>query len=156
MSTHEGTTLMESAAVEGALADQLEEMRRQLEEIGATTHRIRRQQEMVQELKEDLMPMANGMIHMTSEKLLELEREGALDDVKALGENLMPILALLNQVTQPEVLSLAGGAAGSLKTAGEAQPLGLMGVMKAMKDPEVKKGMGVMIHVLRSLGRAAG
>jgi uncharacterized protein YjgD (DUF1641 family) len=76
--------------------------------------------------------------------------------VKALGENLMPILALLNQVTQPEVLSLAGGAAGSLKTAGEAQPLGLMGVMKAMKDPEVKKGMGVMIHVLRSLGRAAG
>ena len=38
----------------------------------------------------------------------------------------------------------------------EAEPVGMMGMFKAMRDPEVKAGMGVAIALLRSLGRDVG
>jgi len=41
-------------------------------------------------------------------------------------------------------------------TDGGAEPVGMWGLMKAMRDPEVKAGMGVAIALLRALGREAG
>ena len=34
----------------------------------------------------------------------------------------------------------------------EAEPVGLLGLMRAMRDPEVKRGMGVAVNLLRALG----
>jgi uncharacterized protein YjgD (DUF1641 family) len=135
--------------------DRLARLEEKLDQIIGTSNRIRRQQEMLEELKEDLMPMANGMIYMTSAKLQAMEADGSLDEVKALAESAPELLALLGQLSRPEVLALAGGAVEGLGSAKDAKPLGLMGVMGAMKDPDVKKGMGVAIELLRGLGKAA-
>lgn len=124
-----------------------------LDEAVTALNRISRQQEMVGDLKEDLMPMANGIIHLASEKLHEMETEGSLGDLKTLGANLLPVVALLGRLTDPQVLALAEGATEGLATAGEAKPVGLFGAAGVMRDPDVKKGMGVMLHLLRAMGR---
>lgn len=126
-----------------------------LDEAVATLNRISRQQEMVGDLKEDLMPMANGIVHLASQKLHEMETEGSLEDLRSLGANLVPMLALLNRFTDPEILALAEGAADGLASAGDAKPVGLFGVAGAMRDPDVKEGMGVLVHLLKALGKAA-
>ena len=99
------------------------------------------------------MPMANGIIHLASEKLHEMETEGSLGDLKTLGANLLPVVALLGRLTDPQVLALAEGATEGLATAGEAKPVGLFGAAGVMRDPDVKKGMGVMLHLLKARGR---
>ena len=153
--TTDTPTALELVSAESTPEERMERLEAKPDQAVLATNKIRRQQEMVEELKEDLMPMANGMIHMTSAKLLELEADGSLDDIRELALALPAALVLLKQLTQPEVLALGEGALASLGNAANAKPLGLMGVMGAMKDPDVKKGMGVAIELLRGLGRAA-
>ena len=43
---------------------------------------LKRDKEMVMELGQDLMPMANGIIHLTSDRLQEFEKDGTLDFVR--------------------------------------------------------------------------
>jgi len=58
-------------------------------------------------------------------------------------------------VTQPEVLDMAREAASAIETADEAEPTGLMGMLKASHDDEVRRGMAVLLEVLRHVGRGA-
>ena len=46
-----------------------------------------------------------------------------------------------------------GDSWGEPATAGEAKPVGLFGAAGVMRDPDVKKGMGVMLHLLKAMGR---
>jgi uncharacterized protein YjgD (DUF1641 family) len=53
---------------------------------------------------------------------------------------------------------VAAGLEDTLKAVGEAtngdpEPVGLLGLVTAMRDPEVKAGMGVALALLRALGR---
>ena len=136
---------------------------------------LKRDKEMVMELGQDLMPMANRIIHLTSDRLQEFERDGTLDfiregvqvlrrvstaftpeDVRLLGENIVHILMTVRNLTQPEVLDLADRATTALKDKTGPAPVGTLGLLRAMRDPEVKKGTGVLLELLRSLGRDAG
>lgn len=133
---------------------------------------LKRDKEMVMELGQDLMPMANGIIHLTSDRLQEFERDGTLDfvregvkvlrnvstaftpeDVRLLAENIVHILMTVRNLTQPEVLNLADRATLSLKEKAAPQPVGTLGLLRAMRDPEVKRGTGILVELLRSLGR---
>jgi uncharacterized protein YjgD (DUF1641 family) len=100
--------------------------------------------------------MANGIIHLASQKLHEMETEGSLEDLRTLGANLLPVIALMNRLTDPKVLALGTGAADGLASAAEAKPVGVFGAAGALRDPDVKKGMGVLMHLLKALGKAAG
>ena len=136
---------------------------------------LKRDKEMVMELGQDLMPMANGIIHLTSDRLQEFEKDGTLDfvregvkvvrqvstafspeDVRLLGENVVQILMTVRNLTQPEVLNLADRATTALKDKTTPTPVGTLGLLRAMRDPEVKRGTGVLLELLRSLGRDAG
>lgn len=136
---------------------------------------LKRDKEMVMELGQDLMPMANGIIHLTSDRLQEFERDGTLDflregvkvfqqvsraftpeDVRLLGENIVHILMTVRNLTQPEVLNLADRATSALQEKTSPAPVGAVGVLRAMRDPEVRKGTGVLLELLRSLGRDSG
>ncbi len=88
---------------------------------------LKRDKEMIMELGQDLMPMANGIIHLTSDRLQEFEQDGTLDfvregvgvlqrvstaftpeDVRLLGDNIVHILMTVRNLTQPEVLEPGG------------------------------------------------
>lgn len=147
-----GTAVMPVSEPDARL-DSIEE---KLDEVVRALTRITHQQEMVGDLKEDLMPMANGIIHLASQKLHDMETEGSLEDLRTLGSNLLPVVALLNRLTDPQVLALGAGAADGLASAAEAKPVGVFGAAGALRDPDVKKGMGVLMHLLKALGKAAG
>jgi uncharacterized protein YjgD (DUF1641 family) len=133
---------------------------------------LKRDKEMVMELGQDLMPMANGIIHLTSDRLQEFERDGTLDfiregikvlrqvssaftpdDVRLLGDNIVHILMTVRNLTQPEILNLADKATEALKEQTTPSPIGTLGLLKAMREPEVRRGTGVLLELLRSLGR---
>ncbi len=37
----------------------------------------------------------------------------------------------------------------------EARPVGLLGLLKALTDPDVQRGLGIAVEILRSLGKQA-
>jgi uncharacterized protein YjgD (DUF1641 family) len=136
---------------------------------------LKRDKEMVMELGQDLMPMANGIIHLTSDRLQELERDGTLDfvregvrmvgqvtssftpeDVRLLGDNIVHILMTVRNLTQPEILNLADRATEALGEKTQSKPVGTLGLLRAMREPEVRRGAGVLLDLLRSLGRDGG
>ncbi len=135
---------------------------------------LKRDKEMFLELGQDLMPMANGMIHLASRRLQELEKDGTLhfihetakvlrrvstaftpEDVRLLGENVVRILDTARRLTRPEILDLAERASAALVAEEPPSPVGPVGLLRAMRDPDVQKGTGVLLELLRSLGRDA-
>jgi len=163
------------AETSGPQVEKLYEACQKLDRATEILLELKRDKEMIMELGQDLMPMANGIIHLTSDRLQELERGGTLDfvregiqvmkrvstafspgDVRLLGENIVHILMTVRNLTQPEVLDLADRATTALKDRTSPAPVGTLGLLKAMRDPEVKKGTGLLLELLRSLGRDAG
>ena len=105
----------------------------------------------------------------------ELQRNGTLDDLAALSD----LLALANGALDDEmVMRLAGTGSGlgeladtaaepetvrglerMLNAVGDAsvedpEPVGALGLMKATRDPEVKRGLGYLVAIARALGSA--
>ena len=160
---------------EGPQMEKLFEACQKLDKATEILMELKRDKEMVMELGQDLMPMANGIIHLTSDRLQEFEEDGTLDfvregvkvmqrvssalspeDVRLLGENIVHILMTVRNLTQPEILNLADRATTALTEKASPTPVGTLGLLRAMRDPEVKKGTGVLLELLRSLGRDPG
>lgn len=105
----------------------------------------------------------------------ELQRNGTLDDLAALSD----LLALANGALDDEmVMRLAGTGTGlgeladtaadpdtarglerMLDAVGDAstdepEPVGALGLVKATRDPEVKRGLGYLVAIARALGSA--
>jgi uncharacterized protein YjgD (DUF1641 family) len=108
------------------------------------------------------------------ETVVELQESGTLDDLAAFAD----ILALLSAAMDDEMVTsltstgsrlgeladtasddeVAAGLESMLHAVGDAtiedpEPVGLMGLVTALRDPEVRAGMGVAIALLRALGR---
>lgn len=78
------------------------------------------------------------------------------DDIDKLSDNIVVILDTVKRMTQPEMLSVANKAIGAidLQDGGEAKPLGVWGMLRAMRDPDVQEGLGVMVDLLRRVARS--
>ncbi|WP_424005291.1 DUF1641 domain-containing protein (plasmid) [Haloarcula salina] len=108
------------------------------------------------------------------ETLAELQRSGTLDDVLALADTLSLATAALDDemvtnlaATGSRLGELADTAAdeevaqslesmlAALGEAGEQPPAspGVLGLARAMRDPEVKAGLGFLLAVAKALGR---
>jgi uncharacterized protein YjgD (DUF1641 family) len=117
--------------------------------------------------------MVQGASHQISTKLHELEQRGALgfareavkvgeriatsfneEDVRLLGDNVVHILQTVRNLTQPEVLEIADRAAVAVQES-EAHPAKKLSLWKAMRDPEIRRGMNLMLTVLREMGHEA-
>jgi len=70
-------------------------------------------------------------------------------------DHLDEILDAMGQV-KPETLTKSFATLGTVLEAmeKEAKPVGIPGLLKALSDPEVQKGLGVALEVLRALGRS--
>jgi uncharacterized protein YjgD (DUF1641 family) len=151
------------------VAEQLAKVNEKLDRLIVIVDDLGRRMESLDDLKEDLVPIAHGALKIAYRKLHELEQEGALDfvaesgqvamkiatsftreDVKLLGDNVVKILQTVRNLTQPEVLNVADRAATALQEAGAES--GKLGLFKAMRDPEVRRGMTLLLAVLRELG----
>jgi len=77
------------------------------------------------------------------------------DDVEALGDNVVLMLETLRDLTQPEILQLLRQTAGSvshLDTPVGGTPPSTFALVKQLRDPEVRRGLGRMLELLRSVG----
>ena len=145
-----------------------------LDRVLAQMEHIEAKQRAMDELMELATPIMKVAIDGASEKLGELEKAGyfafgrefarVLDrvvrsysaaDVQRLGDQVVGILDTVRNITQPDVLTLVNDVAGAVHDADDADPKGMWGLMRAGKDPEVRKGFGVMIGILKQVGRAA-
>jgi uncharacterized protein DUF1641 len=91
----------------------------------------------------DLMPMANGLARIAIARLDALDRNGTLAAAAELATTL----------GEPDFLALAARTVDALRR--PAHPVGLLGVWKALREPEVARGMGVAMALLRALGASA-
>ena len=151
----------------------LEEIHRKLDDVARVTEDLSRQLESLHDLREDLVPIAHEGLMIAYRKLHALEQDGVIDflresssvfqtiatsfsrqDVKALGDNVVHILETVRNLTQPEVLDLADKTSKALREV-PAEPLGRIGLMRSLRDPEVRRGLTLFLGVLRELGSEA-
>lgn len=131
-------------------------------------------QKKTEELFTELTPVAREVMGVATTKLAALEDEGYFafgrevislgqrimtgfqpEDVRKLADAIIGILETVRAVTQPKVLAIATDASQALEHANEAEPIGLFGAVRATHDDDVKKGMGVMMEMMRHVGKAA-
>ncbi len=148
----------------------LDEIVLKLDEVGRVTEDLSRQFESLHDLREDLLPIAHEGLMIAYRKLNALEQEGVIDfmressavfqtiaksfsreDVKALGDNVVHILETVRSLTQPEVLELADKTSKALREV-PAEPMGRIGLLRSLRDPEVRRGLTLFLGVLRALG----
>ena len=149
----------------------LTSMTGRLEAIDARLAYLVRQQEKTAELIAEMTPILREVMGTATTKLDELDKKGYFafgkelvgigervvegfepDDVRKLGD---AVVGILQTMTQPRILEIAGEASEVLEKSDEAEPLGLLGMVRATRDDDVQKGMAVMMEVMRHVGRAA-
>lgn len=113
------------------------------------------------------------------ETIVELQESGTLDDLAAFADTVALLSAAMDDEMVTSLTStgsrlgeladtasdeeVAQGLESMLHAVGDAtsedpEPVGVVGLVKALRDPEVRAGMGVAIALLRALGQgtAAG
>ncbi len=128
------------------------------------------QLESIQDLAADIGPLTGEITLRLMRTLDEFERKGYFgfaqsgmgvfdrvvtsfteEDVEALGDNIVLILNTVKEMTQPEVMQLLQRTATGVRNA-EPTDVGLFGMMRRMRDPKVRRGLGRMIEILESMG----
>ena len=146
-----------------AKVDQLTEL------VGQLVERNQRQSEIIDEA----MPIAKEMMDWATVKLDGVEKAGFFalgreglgvleavveayepEDLRALSLSVVTILEGVRSITQPEVMSLLAEAGEAIQHGDELEPVTPLEVLKAGRDPDVQRGLAVMVEVLRQVGRA--
>jgi len=132
------------------------------------------QQQKMAELATEAGPIVKEMTRAASGNLADLESRGYFafakevgkladrvvtsyepDDVAELTGSVVAILDTVRNLTQPEILAVVNEASGAINDAQTAEPLGMLGVVRATREDDVQRGLAVAIEVLRHVGRAA-
>lgn len=80
------------------------------------------------------------------------------DDVRQLGDNVVLILRTVQQMTQPEVMNFLRATVSLAESETEAPvDVSYRGLLAQMRDPNVRRGLGLAMRVLGGIGgNAAG
>lgn len=131
-------------------------------------------QELMEELIAEANPIIKAMMDAGIIEFAKWEKQGVFafikemrglfdqiithygpDDMRNLAEHVVEILDTVRNITQSDVLDMANEATDGLRDATGADPVGAWGVLRATKDEDVRKGLAVMVEVLRRVGRKA-
>lgn len=145
-----------------------------LDNLDSKLDTLLERQRFQKDLVEEFAPIAREAMRVGADKLSTLERAGYFafarqgmalidyvvqsyseDDVRLLADNVVGIIDTVKNVTQPSVLAVANEATELLSHPDELEPVGVMGMMKASQDEDVKKGTAIMLEILRQVGRGA-
>ena len=145
-----------------------------LDELSTEISRIGERQRQTEELFEEATPILKEVMATATGRLDALEKKGYFafgkealglvdrvvtgfspDDVRQLGDAVVGILDTVRSLTQPDVLAVAGEVSEVLAHADDAEPIGIVGMVRASRNDDVQRGMAVMLEMLRHVGRAA-
>lgn len=135
--------------------------------------------ESAQDFIRDAAPLTKDMMTEATTQLTEMERKGYFgfvrqgmyvmdqvvtsfdeDDVKQLGDNVVLILNTVKALTQPEMMTMLNNLTqGFHEAESEAQAgqldIGMFGLMKQIRDPEVRRGLAITLETLRRVSAQA-
>ncbi len=122
---------------------------------------------------EEMTPIAREALGALSERLEHMEERGYFtfgrealrvldrvvrsyseEDVRALGDHIVSILDTVRHVTQPHVLRVANEAVEAFERP-DVEPVGVLGMLRSSRDEDIRRGMAVILELLRHVGRAA-
>ncbi|HEX8952322.1 MAG TPA: DUF1641 domain-containing protein, partial [Polyangia bacterium] len=145
-----------------------------MDDLNAKIDWLIERQRKQEELFAEMTPILREVMATATTRLDELDKRGwfdkaraigsvaervldhySADDVRAFGDAIVSILDTVRALTQPEVLAIAGETAHALAHTEEAEPIGLVGILRASHKKDVQKGMAVLMELLRNVGRAA-
>ena len=171
MATRELETLSQTAD----FGDTVRLLRRLLE-VAPTLDRALVAVTALADLVDDAAPMGTDVMAMITERLADAEQKGyftfaAADvgvaervvtnfderDVELLGDNVVAMLEVLREITQPEMLVFARRMVGAVEAeqaavaVESAEPPSLWSLARQITDPEVRRGMARALHTLRAV-----
>lgn len=73
-----------------------------------------------------------------------------VDDVRALGDNVVTILDAVKEMTQPEVMGLVQRSAVQVHTPVETPSM--FALLKSMRDPQTRRGLARVLAMLHTVG----
>ncbi|MDF1522602.1 MAG: hypothetical protein P1P87_07265 [Trueperaceae bacterium] len=159
-----------------ALHAQLARLSAQLEEVVTETRRARERWEVLDELVTDATPVMRQFMGSTTERLDAMDLRRALEfagagmgvvdrivnafdrqDVEALGENVVLMLQVVREMTQPEILGLLRQTATwAHEHPAPAEPPTLLSLAARLRKPEVRAGLDRVLSLLEGAVRSAG
>ena len=125
----------------------------------------------------DAAPLTKDMMTEATTALSEMERKGYFgfvrqgayvldqvvtsfgeEDVKQLGDNVVLILNTVKSLTQPEMLNMVNGLTAGFHAAEAEADAGtldtsLFGLMRQMRDPEVRRGLAITLETLKRVSQ---
>lgn len=119
-------------------------------------------------------PMMKSALHNTVRYLGTLEQKGVFrtyeamlevrgkiaqhygpEDIEAMGDSFVVLIGLLKKMSDPKMLELLEKLTdmpANIDLA-SAKPVGMLGVVGALSNPEVKDGIGVAMEMVKALGK---
>ncbi len=136
------------------------------------------QLESVNDLVQDLTPVANDAFLVAVDQLEAMEKKGYFqvlpeakyimdnvveafgpEDVRALGDNIVLILSTVRSMTQPEIMTLVQQLTEStqeaVRTPDEELDISYLGLIRQMRDPQMRLGLARTMQLLRAMGQIA-
>lgn len=154
--------------------DDLASLHARLDVLTAQVGLLVERQRKTEEFLDEMSPILKAAVSSAAARLDGLEKKGYFafgrelvgvgervvegfspDDVRQLGGAVVSILETVRALTQPEVLRVAADASVVLQNAETAEPVGILGMVRATSDRDVQRGMAVMLELMRHVGRAA-
>jgi uncharacterized protein YjgD (DUF1641 family) len=157
---------------------QLDDMLALVKRLARNTHNINTLLDTLEsglDFVRDAAPLSKDMMTEATAQLSELERKGYFgfvrqggyvldqvvtsfdeEDVKQLGDNVVLILNTVKSLTQPEMMKLVNGLTAGFQAAEAEADAGqldtsLFGLMRQIRDPEVRRGLAVTLATLRKV-----
>ena len=128
------------------------------------------QPESAMELWQELNPLTQNAFFSLMNQLDSLEQKGYFaffqgvmkiadtvvvsfsgDDIQQLGDNIVLILETMKEMTQPEILTLLRSTVQAAKTEEDVETASLLGIIRQLNDPAVKRGLSRTLNVLKTV-----
>ena len=123
----------------------------------------------------DFAPLTNDMVEQAILLMADMEHKGYFgflrqsqyvldqivtsfseDDVRQLGDNVVLILNTVKALTQPEMMGLVNSLTQGfqeIEEHPEELPTSMFGLLREMRDPEVRRGLAVTMEVLKRISK---
>lgn len=160
---------------------QLEDILAFLKRLAANLHNFETmldQLESVNDLVQDMTPVANDAFIVAMDQMQEMEQRGYFavlpelkriadnvmdafgpEDVRALGDNVVTILTTVRSMTQPEIMALVQKLTDStqeaVRTPDDELDISTLGLIRQMRDPQMRLGLARTMTLLRAMGDIA-
>ncbi len=149
------------------------ELRARLDHLSTQVDYLVAKERARQELLDELWPLARLGMDAATEVFSEAEGRGwialarsggrvldrllahtAPGELDELADSVVALKQGVKALTRPEVMAIFEEAGEVLQEADHVAPVGPAGVVKAAGDVEVQRGLGVMLELLKHVGRA--